>query len=402
MREPEDESRGHPVPDGVAAPDRTDTATPPGADRPLVVQEGRIIAYRLLDVADEIDLTAAQRIAPPPGTRRGALSNEGARSLVIASPPLEVALDPSSVAVKLAHGTTHASVSARVFAYGAVSIAFELPIADGSDLAALVPMCDEIYESPEFDRIARELAEPLLDRLASAIDGRHHWEGIETYTIVYVRRFRGDPTATQVLAAPTLASLVIGEPPTRRLSARQRRDVLEHSHSYFDDDLVVVDWDSAFVLEPSGSRDILDILELASSQLLELRYYDDLFDAELARVHHQLERVHRRRFFEVLNNPWIELGRGVVRRLVELTEFAERVDNALKVVGDFYLARVYESAVRRFRIRSWQASIDAKQALLAQAYGLIRGEVEARRSTVLELVVIILIVVEVLLALTRH
>ncbi|HSY23934.1 MAG TPA: hypothetical protein VK841_17520, partial [Polyangiaceae bacterium] len=78
------------------------------------------------------------------------------------------------------------------------------------------------------------------------------------------------------------------------------------------------------------------------------------------------------------------------------------VDNALKVVGDFYLARVYESAVRRFRIRAWQASIDAKQGLLAQAYGLIRGEVEARRSTVLELVVIVLIVVEVVLALTRH
>jgi|HubBroStandDraft_1064217.scaffolds.fasta_scaffold16196_2 hypothetical protein len=402
MREPEDERQGHPVPDRSPAADRADGLAPAGAERPLVVQDGRILAYRLLDVADEIDLVAAQSLAPTPGARRGALSNEGARSLVIASPPLEVALEPSSVSVKLSRGTRTAAVSARVFAYGAISIAFELAIPDGSDLAALAPMCDEIYESPEFDRIARELVEPLLDRLAPAVDGRHHWEGIETYTIVYVQRFRGDPSASQVLASPALASLVIGEPPSRKLSARQRRDVLEHSHSYFEDDLVVVDWDSAFVLEPSGSRDIPDILELASSQLLELRYYDDLFDAELARVHRQLERVHRRRFSDVLSNPWLELGRGVVRRLVELTEFAERVDNALKVVGDFYLARVYESAVRRFRIRAWQASIDAKQGLLAQAYGLIRGEVEARRSTVLELVVIILIVVEVVLALSRH
>jgi hypothetical protein len=402
MREPEDERHGHPVPDGAPA-DRADLApAPPVPERQLVVQEGRILAYRLLDVADEIDLTAAQRLAPITAVRRGALSNEGARSLVIASPPLEVALEPASVGVDLARGTIQAAVSARVFAYGAVSIAFDFPIADGSDLATLAPICDEIYESPALDRIARELVEPLLDRLAPAVGGRHRWEGIETYTIVYVQRFRGDPTAAQVLASPSLASLVIGEPPSRRLSARQRRDVLEHSHSYFEDDLVVVDWDSAFVLEPSGSRDIPDILELASSQLLELRYYDDLFDAELARVHRQLEQVHRRNFFEVVSNPWIELGRGVVRRLVELTEFAERVDNALKVIGDFYLARVYESAVRRFRIRAWQASIDAKQALLAQAYGLVRGEVEARRSTVLELVVIILIVVEVVLALTRH
>jgi uncharacterized Rmd1/YagE family protein len=77
---------------------------------------------------------------------------------------------------------------------------------------------------------------------------------------------------------------------------------------------------------------------------------------------------------------------------------AERV----KVIGDFYLARVYESAVRRLRIHAWQSSVDAKQALLAQAYGLVRGEIDARRSTVLELVVIALIVVELLLALFRR
>ena len=53
-----------------------------------------------------------------------------------------------------------------------------------------------------------------------------------------------------------------------------------------------MDWNCAFVLEPSGSRDIPDILELASSQLLELRYYDELFDAELARVYRELDRAH--------------------------------------------------------------------------------------------------------------
>jgi hypothetical protein len=369
---------------------------------PLIVQDGRILAYRVLDVADEIDLVSAQTLARTSASRRGALTGEGARSLVIASPPLEVALDPPVTTVLLSRCSLKVEVSAHVFAYGAVSILFELPIPEGSDLASLAPLCDEIYDSPELDRVARELARPLVDRLKAAISGLHRWEGIETYTIVYVRRFVGDPPAGDVLASSALASLVVGEPPSRRLSARQRRDVLEHTHSYFEDDLVVVDWNSAFVLEPSGSRDIPDILELATSQLLELRYYDDLFDSELARIHRELERVHRRRLLEVLSNPWLELGRGVVLRLVELTEFTERVDNALKVIGDFYLARVYESAVRRFRIRAWQTSIDSKQALLAQAYGLVRGEIDARRSTVLELVVIVLIVLEVALALLRR
>src|SRR6202012_3685722 len=107
------------------------------------------------------------------------------------------------------------------------------------------------------------------------------------------------------------------------------QDVLKHAHSYFDDDLVVVDWNCAFVLEPSGSQDIPDILELASSQLLELRYYDELFDVELARVYRELDRAHGAHFFEVVRSPWVDIGRRAVRRLVELSEFAERVDNTL-------------------------------------------------------------------------
>ena len=338
------------------------------AARPLVVRHGRLLGYRLLDVADEIDLTLAQTLVDANTSRRGVMTREGARSLVFAAQPLEVSLGSRSFDLPGVGTTLKAEVSARLFEYGAVSISFDVPICEGTSLSDLVPLCDELYETPQLDRLARELVKPLLTRVLSAVRGRHEWDGIEEYTVVYVQKFDGDPPASEVLSSPVLASLVVGEPPSRRLSHGERQDVLKHAFSYFDDDLAVVDWNSAFVLEPSGSRDIPDLLEIATSQLLELRYYDGLFD----------------------------------RELVELSEFAERIDNALKIIGDFYLARVYESAVRRFRIRSWQASIDAKQALLAQAYGLVRGEIESRRSTVLELVVIALIVLEVILAVIRR
>jgi hypothetical protein len=369
----------------------------PATTRPLVVREGRVVAYRQLDVADEIDLAASQALLQASAPRRGALTREGAQSLVISSPPLEISIGSRSVTLPRTGKTFDADVSVRVFDYGAVSFSFETPIPAGSQLRDIVAWCDEIYDSPELDQAAREMVQPLLARLRGSVRGEHDWNPVEAYTVVFVRRFDGDPSAGEVLASPPLASLVLGEPTSRRLSASQREDVLTHAHSYFDDDLVVVDWNCAFVLEPSGSRDIPDILELASSQLLELRYYDELFDVELARVYRDLDRERGRLF----RNPWVDLGRRVVSRLVELSEFAERVDNTLKVIGDFYLARVYESAVRRFRIRAWQASIDSKQALLAQAHALIRSEIDARRTTLLELVVIVLIVFEVLLAL-RH
>jgi hypothetical protein len=383
-----------PVVKRAAVADGTVTA------RPLVVREGRVVAYRQLDVADEIDLAACQALLQASAPRRGALTREGAQSLVIAAPPLEISVGTRSVTLPRTGKSFDAEVSARVFDYGAVSFSFEIPIAAGTELGDIVAWCDEIYDSPELDQAARAMVQPLLARLRGSVRGEHDWNPVETYTVVFVRRFDGDPSAGDVLSSPTLASLVLGEPPSHLLSASERQDVLTHAHSYFDDDLVVVDWNCAFVLEPSGSRDIPDILELASSQLLELRYYDELFDAELARVYRDLDRA-RRRIPDIIRNPWVDLGRRVVSRLVELSEFAERVDNTLKVIGDFYLARVYESAVRRFRIRAWQASIDAKQALLAQAHALIRSEIDARRTTLLELVVIVLIVFEVLLAL-RH
>jgi hypothetical protein len=371
-----------------------------GTARPLVIREGRVVAYRQLDVADEIDLAACQALLRASAPRRGALTREGAQSLVISSPPLEISVGPRTVTFPRTGKTFDADVSVRVFDYGAVSFSFEIPIPAGSQLGDIVSWCDEIYDSPDLDHAAREMVQPLLARLRGSVRGEHDWDPVESYTVVFVRRFDGDPSAGEVLSSPPLASLVLGEPTSRRLSRSQREDVLTHAHSYFDDDLVVVDWNCAFVLEPSGSRDIPDILELASSQLLELRYYDELFDAELARVYRDLDRARGRRIPD-FRNPWVDLGRRVVSRLVELSEFAERVDNTLKVIGDFYLARVYESAVRRFRIRAWQASIDAKQALLAQAHTLIRSEIDARRTILLEVVVIVLIVFEVLLAL-RH
>jgi hypothetical protein len=383
-----------------AAPHPRETASEPAA-QPLVVREGRVLAYRQLDVADEIDLVACQAQLQASAPRRGGLTREGAQSLVISSPPLEIPLGPRAIALPRTGKRLDSEVSVRVFDYGAISFSFEIPISPGTTVGDLSLWCDELYDSAELDKAAREMVEPLLTRLRHSVRGRHDWHAVEAYTVVYVRRLEGDPSAGEVLGSPSLASLVLGEPTNKRLSSTQREDVLKHAHSYFDDDLVVVDWNCAFVLEPSGSRDIPDILELASSQLLELRYYDELFDAELARVYGELDRAHRHGLRDVVRSPWADLGHRVVRRLVELSEFAERVDNTLKVIGDFYLARVYESAVRRFRIRAWQASIDAKQALLAQSHSLIRGEIDARRTTLLELVVIVLILVEVILALRR-
>ena len=364
----------------------------------LRVNKGELLGYRVFDVGAEIDLDVAETACSTMTPRRATISVDPPELFSLAHPPLLVDMGTHELALSSAPKPIDVRLTARLFDYGAVSVQVAFPISQGTELAALLPLCDEVYESPAIEKLARTHVDKLVTRLGASVKGRHDWRGAETYTVIFLTELGDGRTAKDLLAWESLAKLLIGEPRDKKLSPAESRDVLKHTHSYFEDDVAVIDWNSAIVLEPGGSRAIPEILEFATSQLLELRYYDGVFDRELARIYDDLEGA-RRGPLALLRDPYARLGKAVLRRLVELTEFTERVDNALKIIGDVYLARVYQSAVRRFRIPAWQLSIDEKQKLVAQAYGFIRGEIEVRRSITLEVIVILLILAELVNAL---
>jgi hypothetical protein len=176
--------------------------------------------------------------------------------------------------------------------------------------------------------------------------------------------------------------------------------VLKHTYSYLRDDLAVIDWNSAFLLEPSGVNDIPDLLEFATAHLLELRYYDALIDRELGRIYDEIEV--RRRAPAVFTRRYGRLQRKTAALLLELSEMTERLENAVKIVGDFYLARLYQGAIRRFRLPAWQESVLRKQKLLAGVNGLLSDAADTRRGELLEVTIILLILWEILFALFRR
>lgn len=368
------------------------------SDGSPTVLRGRILCYRIFDIGDEIDLDRAEALlAGAPGKRRARLSREGSEALAFTSPPLDVGMGRRTFHLPKLGREIEAEVAARFFDFAAVSVLFEVPIPPGTKLLDLLPLCDELYDTTVLEQVARAEFGPVVDRMAPAIDGRHLWPGVETYTVIYVEELEGHPLGRDLLSSGGLGKLLLGEINPKRLASEERGDVTKHAYSYFEDDLAVIDWNSAFVLEPSGSRDIPDILEFATSQLLELRYYDDLLDAELGRIYDEVE-ASGGKWWALFWSPYGRLARKVMRQLLDFTEFTERVENSLKVIGDFYLARVYRSAVRRFRIPSWQASIGRKQTLVAQVYELLKGEIDMRRMTLLEAAIVLLIVFEIVMA----
>jgi len=146
-------------------------------------------------------------------------------------------------------------------------------------------------------------------------------------------------------------------------------------------------------------EDIPDLLEFATAHLLELRYYDALFDRELHRIYDEIE-AGGSPVANIFTRRYRRLQRETAALLVELSEMIERLENAVKIVGDFYLARLYQGAVRRFRLPAWQETVLRKQKLVADVNELIGDAADTSRSELLEMAIIALIIFEIVAALT--
>ena len=340
----------------------------------LTVRAGAIVALRLFDIAYTIDLAQVEAIwaaRSNASSRRGRLSTTPEKAVSFGVPPVAIALDP--VELDLGGARIHAEVSARFYDFGAVALAVRVPIADVRWRA--------------FVTTAQSLDE-AIGPAATALE--------EDYLLAIVEQFDAPLTAAELAERIDLVPLLSGE--RRALSESARRDLLRQSFSYYVDDLVVLTWDRAFIYEPRGDSDVADVLEVANAQLLELRYYDELLDDELPAMYDRVEAA-RATTSLLAARRFAELARRLYTLVAEVTELTEKVDNALQVTEDVYLARVYSAALELFRVPRLGAAVDRKLAIIRDTYTALYDEASDSRAELLEIAIIVLITIEIALAL---
>jgi hypothetical protein len=154
------------------------------------------------------------------------------------------------------------------------------------------------------------------------------------------------------------------------------------------------------VLMDSDCDETLQIIEFANLQLLEFRHIDNRLDDNLNAAYQWTHPVTRSwlPFWRTPNRPMRLLG----ELKVEANGLFERTGNVLKLVGDQYLARVYRLLGDRFHLERWEQSIQRKLEVIESIYQVLSDQAATYRTEVLEIVVIILITVEILLAVFRH
>ncbi len=366
------------------------------------VTNGHILALRLFDIAYAIDLIKAESLWARHAagrTSRPRLTATPPKAMAFGVPPLAVTLDP--VTIQLESGPIEATVTARLYDFGAVSLALRVgtPNTGWDDYTGLFNAVDRAVgdeaDNPMWQRLLAHLRSVVADALVNPTSSTL----AEDYLMGVVQKFDSHVTAADILHNVDLVPLLSGE--QRTLSDGARADLLRQRFSYYADDLVVLTWDRAFIYEPRDDSDVADVLEVANAQLLEMRYYDELLDDELPRMYDLVEAT-RSRWNLLASRRYAELARKLYTLVAEVTELTEKVDNALQVTEDVYLARIYTSALDLYRVPTVSEAVSRKLAIIRDTYSALYDEASSSRSELMEAAILLLIFVELVLALLRH
>jgi hypothetical protein len=187
-----------------------------------------------------------------------------------------------------------------------------------------------------------------------------------------------------------VAALLTQEAEVERLSKQEADESTGRYLSYYDSDLVVIDWDAALLIdEPRDFDETLYIMELANLQLAELEAYDRLLDEALERSYRDLgERPLRSR-------------RDTLRELreirIDMARFNDELSNITKFFGDWHLARIYEKISSRFHLSDWHRTIDGKLKTLDDLYQLLKHDQNNLLMVWLEITIVLLFVIDLVI-----
>ena len=343
---------------------------------------------RVIDVGSSIDLGVATRALQGkrgPDLLKGAGGHGGASGVKLAMPPLDLDLDIQRVAGR------ETTLRVRLFDFGIASFRFELDLS-GCSVAELVALAAEVEDDGGFDDAAREAWGSLAPRLHGAVLEPSPIDFVEDYAVFVLPRDPDDGPSP----GETITRLLLGEADPRPLAPEQIEAVRARAIRYFGDDLVVVDYDAAVIVDAACGRELVDLFELATARLLELRYYDAMLAKASEAIVADAARARRGRW--LLRSPFEPAAERAAQLLLELTEMTDRFERSITLLGDAHSVLVYREAEARLRIAEAQRSVDEKLSSVARFAEVLGDQLHARRGLTLETVVVLLIAIEIGLA----
>ena len=291
--------------------------------------------------------------------------------------------------------------SVKIFGVGAMTIQVRVSF-EVERLEDLVDYHDLEFAERGLDDEVGEFAEKVLKDLEPyCVRPVGTLTQAEAYTVFCIAGLPGVAGEHGVRAEDWLkanrrrvASLLMQEEDNEVLSEQEVSESTELYLSYYGDDLVVVDWDSAVVV---GQQDVLDdvlhIMELANVQLVELTAYDRILDEALQRAYSDMNRQ----------------PAGVTRKMlqnlreyrIDLARISDELSNITKFFGDWHLAKTHRNLMDRFHLEDWQRIIGEKTRTLDGLYQILLQNRFNTWMFVLEVTIVLLFIIDLIVLLVK-
>jgi hypothetical protein len=361
----------------------------------MKIKDGHIYAYYSFDVAAELQLDKLEKVfGKKPVESQLAFTRLTPKYVQYAQPPYLIKLGEKQV--ELSPGNKYSfNVTAKLYDFGVVSIRLSMKFSGEMD--DLIKLSELLVENKEaekevtkqMDRIKKEIADVLVKPVETST--------FEDYIIFYVKEFEKRVPVKDLVekSAHKIASILRSE--TEELNEEQVKDTLKTSVSYFTDDVVFVDWNAAFIYDPRDAVDTLEVLEYANIELLELRTYDTMLDKEIDKAYDRMALAKSKPWYLIGVEPFSPTLDRLEEVRLDITQVMEKVENALKLVGDPYLAKVYRAASESFRLSEWKAGLKEKLDIMEDFYDTLVNRIQTSRFLVLDTTIVLLIVLEIAL-----
>lgn len=240
-----------------------------------------------------------------------------------------------------------------------------------------------VVDNP-FSRPTFELREKVIGRCEAIAHGFGVKDNlIEEFSIMAVSEYSGDPNDFLTKHGPAMVSFLKSEPET--LDKKEIDYTLASQLRYGQNDLVVYDWDGAYIFEKEHDiEEIVELLRLANLQLLRYRNLDHLLDKRLQNVAGLVRQASHKQFIFKTRQISQAFREVITVRTRSLVDFAA-LERDVRLFGDWYAARLFEGMSRKFKIPEWRATIKEKQDYLEDIYSIASENFSVSRQRFLEL-----------------
>ena len=349
---------------------------------------GSVHVFFLFEVSESTDLSAVR-------TLLGTAALPATLHDKAAGPPGVRYIQPPMVAPGEAFGLNEIGgfrVRVKFYDYGVMSLMLSRPF-DGS-WDDFVTLGQDLIENESLEDLAAAASSRVVERARPALRSVRQAFLREDYVALVANAVDDVKDGETVLEryGTHIAQMLRGE--RQPLSRQEREEVLRHRFSYLADDLVVPAYNAAFVFDTvAASAATLEILEFVNSQLLEFRYHDELLESELTNIYAGLQQP--RGFVDrLIGRRANRAARKLHALYIDVNELTDRLENAVKLVGDLYLARLSGLAAARLGLDRWKHNVEDKLKTLNDIHRFAIEQTGMAQANLLELVIVLILAIE--------